>query len=271
MKGRGDQRVFIFSTPTLTLPHRKGGGEWVGKFQICLARIYLGFVIWDLEFQRMGRPTYISFDMDGTLIGPEFTDWVWGQGVPRLYAEKMGLPLNAAKVLVEKEYQKVGEGAIEWYDIKYWFRFFQLEQSWKALMKQFVNKIHVYPDVNPILERLKDRFRLILTTNAGREFIEVEMEATGLGRYFEQIFSATSDFGEVKKTIGFYQRVCQILRAHPQEVVHIGDHYEFDFLVPRKLGIHAFYLDRSAEQRGKFVIWDLRGLEKRLANQMEHS
>jgi hypothetical protein len=27
VKGRGDQKVFILSTPTLTLPHRKRGGK----------------------------------------------------------------------------------------------------------------------------------------------------------------------------------------------------------------------------------------------------
>jgi putative hydrolase of the HAD superfamily len=202
--------------------------------------------------------------MDGTLIDPIFTDYVWGQGIPTLYAEKVGLPFEAAKAFVEKEYRKVGEGAIEWYDIKYWFRFFQLEQSWKALMKQFVDKINVYPDVNHILERLKDKFQLILTSNAGREFIEIELEATGLGKYFDQIFSATSDFSEVKKTIEFYQRICQILGVSPQEIVHIGDHYEFDYLVPRRLGIQAFYLDRSGEQKGVFILQDLRDLEKRL-------
>ena len=202
--------------------------------------------------------------MDGTLVDPVFTDFVWGQGIPTLYAEKVGLPFEAAKAFVEREYQKVGEGAIEWYDIKYWFRFFQLEQSWKALMKQFVDKIHVYPDVNHILDRLKDRFQLILTSNAGREFIEVEMEATGLGSYFDQIFSATSDFGVVKKTIEFYQRICQTLGACPQEIVHIGDHYEFDYLVPRKLGIHAFYLDRSGEKRGEFVLGNLGELEEKI-------
>ena len=209
-------------------------------------------------------PQFISFDMDGTLIDPIFTDYVWGQGIPTLYAEKVGLPFEAAKAFIEKEYRKVGEGAIEWYDIKYWFRFFQLEQSWKVLMKQFVDKINVYPDVNHILERLKDKFQLILTSNAGREFIEIELEATGLGKYFDQIFSATSDFREVKKTIEFYQRICQILGVSPQEIVHIGDHYEFDFLVPRRLGIHAFYLDRSGERRGDFILQDLRDLEKRL-------
>jgi len=207
---------------------------------------------------------YISFDMDGTLVDPVFTDFVWGQGIPTLYAEKVGLPFEAAKAFVEGEYQNVGEEAIEWYDIKYWFRFFQLEQSWKALMKQFVDKIQVYPDVNHILDRLKDKFQLILTSNAGREFIEVEMEATGLESYFDQIFSATSDFGVVKKTIEFYQRICQILGASPQEIVHIGDHYEFDYLVPRRLGIHAFYLDRSGEKRGRFVINSLRELDGKL-------
>ena len=209
-------------------------------------------------------PKYISFDMDGTLVDPVFTDFVWGQGIPRLYAEKVGLPFEAAKAFVEREYQNVGEGAIEWYDIKYWFRFFQLEQSCKNLMKQFVDKIQVYPDVNHILDRLKDTFQLILTSNAGREFIEVEMEATGLGKYFDQIFSATSDFGVVKKTIEFYQRICQILGASPQEIVHIGDHYEFDYLEPRRLGIHAFYLDRSGEKRGEFVLRNLGELEEKL-------
>jgi putative hydrolase of the HAD superfamily len=208
---------------------------------------------------------FISFDMDGTLVDPEFTDWVWGHGIPTLYAEKAGLPFEEAKGFVVKEYLKVGEGAIEWYDIKYWFRFFQLEESWKVLMERYADKIKVYPDVHPLLERLRDRYPLVLTSNAGREFIHMEMEATGLGRYFTQIFSATSDFGEVKKTAGFYQRICRVLEASPQEIVHVGDHYEFDYLVPGSVGIHAFYLNRSDGRRGESIISDLRDLEKRLA------
>ncbi len=214
--------------------------------------------------QERGMPKIISFDMDGTLVDPEFTDWVWLHGIPTLYAEKANLPFEEAKHFVVEEYLKVGEGAIEWYDIKYWFRFFQLERSWKDLMHQYVDKINIYPDVNYILEGLKDKFPIILTSNAGREFIDAEMEATGLRRYFNRIFSATSDFGEVKKTAGFYQRICQIVGARPQEIVHVGDHYEFDYLVPRSLGIHAFYLDRPGEKRGDFVLQDLRELEERL-------
>ncbi len=207
---------------------------------------------------------FISFDMDGTLIDPVFTDWVWGHGIPTLYAQKMGLPFEIAKAFVEGEYRKVGDAAIEWYDIKYWFRFFRLEESWNGLMERYIDKITVYSDVDHLLERLSDHFQLVLTSNAGREFIKVEMDATGLGRYFGRIFSATSDFGEVKKTTGFYSRICEILKAVPEEIVHVGDHYEFDYLVPRSLGIHALYLDRSGEKKGDFVIQDLRNLEEKI-------
>jgi putative hydrolase of the HAD superfamily len=159
---------------------------------------------------------------------------------------------------------KVGEGAVEWYDIKYWLEFFQLEVNWKVLLERYTDKIKIYPDVNPLLERLKDRFILVLTSNAGREFIDVEMEATGLKKYFGRIFSATSDFKKVKKTADFYLRICRILGVKPQEIVHVGDHHEFDYLVPRSLGIQAFYLDRSGEQKGNLTLSDLRDFEKRL-------
>ncbi len=203
---------------------------------------------------------YISLDMDGTLVDPEFTDWVWGYGIPSLYGRKAGLPFETAKEIVVKAYERVGEGAVEWYDIKYWFRLFELEEDWKDLMRQFVDKIKVYPDVKQSLEQLKERFPLILTSNAGREFIEIEMEATGLDRYFDRIFSATSDFRVVKKTGQFYEQVCQLLNVAPHEVVHVGDHYEFDYLVPRQLGIRAYYLDRSGQREGDSVIRSLEEL-----------
>jgi HAD superfamily hydrolase (TIGR01549 family) len=206
----------------------------------------------------------ISFDMDGTLVESGYTDWVWNQGIPELYAAKAGFSFEDAKAFVEGEYRKVGEAAVEWYDIQYWFRFFQLEQSWRSLMEHYLDKINVYPDVHHLLGRLSGKFRMVLTSNAGREFIDVEMGATGLARYFEQIFSATSDFREVKKTPHFYRRVCEMLKVSPGDLVHIGDHYEFDYLVPRAVGIQAFYLDRSGRREGEFVLQDLKGLEKRL-------
>ena len=206
----------------------------------------------------------ISFDMDGTLIATEFTDWVWKHGIPTLYAAREGISFEAAKSLVEEEYDKVGEGAIEWYDIKYWLQFFKLNKDWRTLLGQYADKIRLYPDANPLLSRLKKRYGLVLTSNAGREFLEVELNATGLGKYFSQIFSATSDFGEVKKTTRVYDRVCRMLGVTPEEIIHVGDHYEFDYLVPRSLGIQAFFLDRSGQRNGDSVLRSLEDLEKGL-------
>jgi len=68
----------------------------------------------------------------------------------------------------------------------------------------------------------------------------------------------------VKKTIDFYRRICEILRVEPQEIIHVGDHYQFDYLVPRSLVSMPFTLDRSGEREGNFVISDLGDLEKKL-------
>ncbi len=202
--------------------------------------------------------------MDGTLVDPEFTDWVWLHGIPELYARKHGLSFSEAKAIVVEEYKKVGEAAVEWYDIQYWFRRFEFDEDWETLMKRYADKIIAYEDSRHILERLKARYPLILSSNAGREFIQIEMEFTGLGRYFKHLFSATSDFGVVKKIPQFYRQICDILQTDPKEILHVGDHYEFDFLIPRSIGIQAFYLDRTGKRCGDSVLSDLRDLERKL-------
>ncbi|MCW3135149.1 MAG: hypothetical protein N2V78_12590 [Methanophagales archaeon] len=61
---------------------------------------------------------------------------------------------------------------------------------------------------------------------------------------------------------GFYARVCGIQGVKPQEAVHIGDHWVFDFINPCRIGMNAYYLDRKRKRGGsviarKYVISDL--------------
>ncbi len=51
----------------------------------------------------------------------------------------------------------------------------------------------------------------------------------GLQDYFRETFSATSDFREVKKSPLLYGAVCAHMKAKPIEVLHIGDHYNYDY------------------------------------------
>ena len=206
----------------------------------------------------------ISFDLDGTLVAPEFSEWVWGVGIPQLFAEKKGIPFDKAKEIVEGEYRKVGDGSLEWYDIKYWFNFFQLDGNWKPLLNRFSQRITTYPEVLKVLKDLSYHYRLIIISNAAREFIDIEVEVAELRGYFSRIFSATSDFGQVKKTAEFYGRICQILLIDSQEMVHVGDHWEFDYLVPKGLGIQALHIDRAGNRRGDDVIRNLEEVGQRL-------
>lgn len=78
-------------------------------------------------------------------------------------------------------------------------------------------------------------------------------------------FSSTSDFGLVKNTVSPYRKVCSICNVSPKEVVHVGDDECFDFDVPNKLGITAYYLDRTGEHSGEFVVRSLKELREKLA------
>ena len=206
----------------------------------------------------------ISFDLDGTLVESEFSEWVWGVGIPQLFAEKKGIPFDEAKEIVQGEYRKVGDGSLEWYDIKYWFDVFQLTDSWKSLLNRFSHKIKTYPGVSRVLQDLSSRYRVIIISNAAREFIDIEVEVAELRKYFSRIYSATSDFGQIKKTARFYAHICHLLSIRPQEMVHVGDHWEFDYLVPKGLGIKALHIDRSWTRRGDDVIRDLAEVRERL-------
>jgi len=213
----------------------------------------------------MARVKVISFDLDGTLSDYRFVDSVWFEGVPRLYSAEKRVSFDDARKIVKREYDKVGKERLEWYDLHYWIRKFGLNFAPQELLRSFEHRIETYPDVPKVLNELKQRdFRLIIVTNARREFVELELRKAEIENYFDRVFSSTSDFGLVKKTVNLYQKVCGILEISPKEMIHVGDDRKFDFDVPRRLGIQAFHLDRTGEHKGKFVIRSLEELNKKL-------
>ena len=213
----------------------------------------------------MAEVKVISFDLDGTLFDNRFVDSVWLEEIPRLYSVKMKGSVDDARRIVRREYDMVGKERLEWYDIRYWIRRFGLNVEAEELLRNFEHRIKPYPEVPKVLEQLRKRgFRLVVVTNAGREFVELELEKADMKNRFDRVFSSTSDFGVVKKTDKLYQRVCSILGVSPQEMIHVGDDRKFDFDVPRRLGILAFYLDRTGKQEGEFVIHSLQELNRKL-------
>jgi len=232
--------------------------RWSRKFWNC--NIALADVVfsWGVILKR----SVLSFDLTGTITTYSFCNSVWFEGLPRLYAEKNSIPFDEAKEYLKKNYDELGDEATEWYDIKHWFKRFDLGNDWKGLLEELSPNIEFYPEADGVLEKMSQRYELVLITNASREFVEVETVA--IRKYFSQIISSVSDFGEVKKTPEFYARVCSALARDPHELLHIGDHWQFDFVAPRGIGMTAFYLDRARERAGEFIIHDLSQLEAKL-------
>jgi putative hydrolase of the HAD superfamily len=213
----------------------------------------------------MQRARIVSFDMDGTITDISFADSVWLEGMPHEYALKEGVSFEVAKKRVMSEYCKVGKERLEWYNLSYWIEKLGLNITPKEILGRFESRIRVFPEVVEVLEELRSEgFGLIIVTNARREFADFELEKTAIKRYFEGIFSATSDFGLVKNTVDAYRKVCSMCNVSPEQIIHVGDDECFDFDVPRKLGMTAFYLDRTGDRSGEFVVRSLKEFSEKL-------
>jgi len=207
----------------------------------------------------MKKKKLISFDLDNTLIDPTYTTFVWEIGIPQLYAKKYNISISKATRIVIGEYKRIGDLSLEWYDITYWFKYFELSGRWENLLEEHRDKIRPFPEVKDVIEDLAQYYNLIVISNAAREFVEVEIKDVGIENSFTRIFSATSDFQQVKKTPQFYKQICEIMKTEPSDTIHTGDHYEFDYLVPKSVGIKAYYLDRDGTKpKDSFTVKNLK-------------
>lgn len=210
----------------------------------------------------MVRIEVVSFDMEGTLIDNNFSDLIWETDIPRLYGRKHGLDIETARGRVLEEYGKIGDDRPEWYDAGYWFRRLGLPGDWRELLEERRGDCRAYPESRQVLERLSRVYSLIISSNTIREFLEVQLRE--LPDVFTHIFSATSDFGVVKKSEEFYSRICREFGVRPGAMVHVGDSLKFDFEAARKAGIHSYHLMRSGESEGENVVCNLLSFEDRL-------
>ena len=215
------------------------------------------------------KPTrVISFDMDGTLTDLSFVDSVWLQGIPNLFAKENQISLEEAQKRVKSEYDRVGNEKLEWYDLNYWLDKFSIDASPQHVLSSFREKIRVFEEVPAVLENFKNRgYRLIVITNARREFVDIEMQQAGIQGFFERIFSSPSDFHLIKNATRVYEEVCIACEISPSEMIHVGDDQDFDFEVPRKLGINAYLLDRTGKKTGTHTIYSLEEFEKKLSRE----
>ncbi|MDH4268756.1 MAG: HAD family hydrolase [Dehalococcoidia bacterium] len=185
----------------------------------------------------------VSFDAEGTLVTPDFSETIWHEAIPALYAKKKGLDLAQAKQCITDEYNKVGDHRLEWYDIEYWFSCLDLGSS-EPVIQTCLSKISYYPEIIEVLSSLASEYKLIVASGTSLELLHCLLR--DIKPYFVRIFSSISHYRQVKNP-DFYLRICEEMGVKPSQVIHIGDNWQFDFLNARQAGLNAFYIDRSGE------------------------
>jgi HAD superfamily hydrolase (TIGR01549 family) len=190
-----------------------------------------------------GDVKVVSFDVEGTLVTPDFSYAVWFEAIPRRYAEKNGITLDQARKAIEEEYRKVGDQRLEWYDVRYWFDKLGLGTP-VPVMERCESHVCYYPEVKEVLASLSEKYKLVVASGSTRDFLRHLLQ--GIEPYFSKIFSSITDYKQLK-TSDFYLKMCRAMRIEPEQVVHVGDNWQFDFVAPSEIGIQAFYLDRKQQ------------------------
>ncbi len=203
----------------------------------------------------------VSFDAEGTLVTTDFSYAVWFEAIPKRYAEKNGIDdLELARRIVEEEYRRVGDHRLEWYDVRYWFDKFGLGSA-TPVMEACRSKVCYYPEVREVLASLVGKYKLVVASASTHDFLEHLLH--DIRPYFTKVFSSLTDYKQLK-TSEFYLKVCQALGVKPEQMVHVGDNLQFDFIAPREIGVRAFYLDRKQQTRSGTVLTDLMQLKAHL-------
>jgi len=174
-------------------------------------------------------------------VTTDFSYAIWFELIPGRYSERHGLNFEEASMKVRQAYESVGDQRLEWYDVQYWFTRFDLGNA-DIAMEELQPRVQYYSDTKDTLNKLQDRYTLSVASGSPRPFLKHLLR--DIEHHFSSIYSSTTDFQQVK-TAEFWAGMCRDLDVDPGQVIHIGDHIQFDFIEPASIGIKAFHLDRD--------------------------
>jgi HAD superfamily hydrolase (TIGR01509 family) len=185
----------------------------------------------------------VLLDMDGTLLDRHFDDHFWLEHVPKRYAAKHRLPVEAAK---EKLYAmfRSQENTLNWTDLDYWSE--QLGLDIPLLKQEVDHLIAVHPDVIEFLDFLRGEKKGVhLVTNAHGKTLSLKMKKTRLGSYFDTIVSA-HDLGLPKEEVAFWGRLQEKIPFDPSRTL-LGEDSETNLGTAAAYGIaHLIFISASS-------------------------
>jgi 2-haloacid dehalogenase len=109
----------------------------------------------------------------------------------------------------------------------------QIMQGWREL--------HPFPDAVPALQRLRQKFKLVVLTNGENDYA-ADVLSSRIGFRFDRLLSV-EDVGVFKPNPQVYRYAARILKAEPHELMMVSAH-SFDAIGARASGFRAAYVNR---------------------------
>jgi HAD superfamily hydrolase (TIGR01509 family) len=148
------------------------------------------------------RSTTLMLDMDGTLLDLAFDNFIWQELVPRRYAIANKLAFAEARELLMAKYAAV-QGDLEWYCLDHWCD--RLNIDVVQLHHDMRHRIGYLPGALDFLRRVqRQNIRVLLVTNAHPDTLALKDAMTGLGDYFDGLYSS-HDYGYAKESQKFWK------------------------------------------------------------------
>lgn len=104
------------------------------------------------------------------------------------------------------------------------------------------NRVELFDDVLPALERLAARYRLLALSNGN-----ADLAVIGIAERFEFAVSAR-EAGAAKPHPGIFEWMLRRASLAPREVVYVGDDPMADIEGARRAGLHAVWVDRLCRE-----------------------
>jgi len=162
----------------------------------------------------------VLLDMDGTLLDLHYDNHFWLEHVPRRYAERHGLTLEAAREALRVRYRRV-EGTLDWYCVDYWSR--ELDLDIALLKEEVEHLIGVHPHVLDFLDAVRAHGkRLVLVTNAHGKSLDIKFRRTRLNGHFDRVVCA-HDLGLPKEQGGFWEKMQAVEPFRRESALLIDD------------------------------------------------
>ncbi|MBO3799622.1 MAG: HAD family hydrolase [Candidatus Brockarchaeota archaeon] len=204
----------------------------------------------------------VSLDVTGTLVDGRSVKYFWDVLIPSAYARKHRVPFEKAFSNVKQMYGTISPDDVRWYLPEYWMKKLGIEESIEELLRELKPLITIFPDVKPVIAELSSNHSLIVSSNLPMLLLETVLD--DFKKYFLKVFSSVSTYSLPRKTAEFYVKVCSDAGFKPREILHVGDNFIYDFLIPRFVGIKSLIIKRFKLPRRKHEVSNLKQVLDRI-------